>query len=327
MLGKYIKNVLISSIISFIILTLFCSVYYNVPVHHTNEDGSTDYSWESKVLYSSMTEGFGIGRTNNEGYMNVNDYNEEMVDVLIMGSSHLQGLAVPLKDTCVSIMNEQLKDKQCYSIAIAGHNFKVCLNNLDNALKKYKPSIVVIEMDSLLLDEEEINKVINNEIPEITSVSNEFINFLQHNQFLRLMYSQINSFKGSSDKNNQIDSDSSNNTFNQRKAIQKLMNYIVSISDTYNTDVIILYNPNIALSNEDGMIINENKNNIEIYKEACEENDIVFLDMSKKYMEEFLINNILPVGFNNTSIGVGHINKNGHKMIAEELVRIIGGNN
>ena len=40
-------------------------------------------------------------------------------------------------------------------------------------------------------------------------------------------------------------------------------------------------------------------------------------------VEEYENEAVLPYGFTNTSIGSGHLNKNGHAMIAESLYEII----
>ena len=106
----YTKRVLISGVIAFLVLTLFCFLYFNVPVHHVCLDGATDYVWEENKFYSRATEGVGYGRTNNEGYMNVYDYNENtVIDVLVMGSSHIEDQFIPLNNNMCTILNAELE--------------------------------------------------------------------------------------------------------------------------------------------------------------------------------------------------------------------------
>jgi len=318
---KKIKNILISGVIAFIALTLFCMVYYNVPIHSDNQDGSTDYVWEENKLYISMTEGIGYGKTNNEGLMNLYDYEDGMnIDVLIMGSSHLQGFPIPLEDNCSNVLNELLVDKTVYNIAVTGHNIKTCISNLDAALSKYQPKIVVIETSNIVLSDENINKILENKIKNISSVSNPIVNFLQKNPFLRQTYGQIESFMATqtADEDTSTNLEAKLNT----ELTNNLLEYIESIGDKYNTKIILMYHPTVKVTNDE-LIINCDSKTSKQFEELCKENNIYYLDMSNRYAEEYKNNYTLPTGFINTSVGVGHINPNGHKMMAEELSKII----
>ena len=50
-IGKYLIKLFISAVVSFIIISLICFFYYNIPVHYTNNEGYTDYIWE-KTKYN-----------------------------------------------------------------------------------------------------------------------------------------------------------------------------------------------------------------------------------------------------------------------------------
>lgn len=70
------------------------------------------------------------------------------------------------------------------------------------------------------------------------------------------------------------------------------------------------------------MILKINKN-IKEFETLCKKNGIYLLDMTERFKKEYANNHILPYGFNNTSIGVGHFNRYGHEMIADELYKLI----
>ena len=313
---KQIINITISSLLAFIILNAFCFFYYNVPTHSKSIDGASDYVWEKNKYYCSATEGISWGKTNNEGYFNINDY-EGDVDILVMGSSHLQGLSVKQEDN-VSTILANLTNKNIYNIAIAGHNFKVCTANLDNALNKYKPDIVVIETNRLVFSLEEIEKTISGQLSEISSSDNKIVNFLQKSDFLRLTYSQLENFI-----NNSKNSSSSNKNSFDAENTDKLLKYISDTTNKYNTKVIILYHPTVSL-NEDGTLsVNSDIDVSNSFKNLCEKNSLSFVDMSNRYQEEYKKNYTLPSGFINTAVASGHINKYGYRMIAEELYEVI----
>ncbi|GHV00259.1 hypothetical protein FACS189483_10210 [Spirochaetia bacterium] len=86
-LAANLGKIITAGMMALFVLTIFCLVYYNIPVHVTSKSGTTDYVWGKYAYYSKMTEGFGTGRMNNEGFNNLEDYNAQSIDILLMGSS------------------------------------------------------------------------------------------------------------------------------------------------------------------------------------------------------------------------------------------------
>jgi hypothetical protein len=54
-------------------------------------------------------------------------------------------------------------------------------------------------------------------------------------------------------------------------------------------------------------------------QEAIQNSGIRTIDMSVRFLSEYQSNHILPEGFLNTSVGKGHLNQNGHRMVADAL--------
>lgn len=312
-----IKKLLVSAIIAFIVLSLICFFYYNIPTHSKSKDGVTDYVWENNKFYIDATEGFSFGKTNNEGYFNEKDYVGQDIDVLIMGSSHMQGMAVMPKDNIASILEKQT-DLTVYNIGTTGHNIKVCVSNLDAALNKYKPNIVVIETNNVTLSSKEVDAIINDETKELDSIEGGIVGFLQNNPFIRWSYTQIESLIQNSNK---TETNKENSIFD-KDASNKLVKYIKEISNKYNTEVIMLYHPVVSINN-DGMKVIEDKDAMSSFNNICEENGIYFVDMTNRYLQEYKDNSTVPTGFINTGVASGHINKYGHEMMADELCKII----
>ena len=181
----WISKALISGIIACLLLTLFSIFYYNVPVHSISLDGATDYSWETNKFYSRGTEGFAWGKTNNEGYINSFDYEKNMeIDVLIMGSSHMEGYNVAVENTTASQLDLLLENETVYNIGISGHTFLTCANNFENALQKYTPNkYVVIETNTLSFNENELTNAIEGTTEELSSHSTGIIGALQKNPY------------------------------------------------------------------------------------------------------------------------------------------------
>ena len=171
----------VSGILAFAILTGFCMLYYNVPVHYETLDGATDYSWEKDKFYSRGTEGFAWGKTNNEGYLNTFDYTEGMnIDILFMGSSHTEAFNTAINKSSAAVLGQLLPDKTVYNIGTSGHTFMVCADNLENAVNKYKPTkYVIIETTDLSYNDKELQQAIDGTVPDLSSRSGGIVELLQ----------------------------------------------------------------------------------------------------------------------------------------------------
>lgn len=318
---KTLAKICLSFVIAFVVLSLFCSFYYKTPVHYENKDGSTDYVWQKNYHYSRGTEGIGYGKTNNEGLMNEFDYEAGMnIDVLVLGSSHMENQFIPMDKNCVSLLNDLFEDKTFYNAGVSGHNFKVCIDNLPYALNKYQPAYVIIETSSLIFDEETVNKMINGEIGEIESHAGGLKELLQKNPFIRLAYSQYDALV----KNNKSDDEyeAPVEKVIDEAATSKLMAFISSIGQINDCQVVILYHPTID-TYDDCLTYRLDEDIVSEFKDICIENDVAFIDMTAHFNDEYSEKHLVPYGFNNTAVGVGHLNVEGHRMIAEEIIKYL----
>lgn len=318
---KKLKRLIIAGAISIVILSIVCSFYYLIPVHKKNNNGSTDYVWEEKSLYIRTDEGIGFGKTNNEGYMNLNDFDGN-IDVLLMGSSHMEDQNIPLTKNASSLLNKLIPNLETYNIGVSGHSFKVIVNNLDAALKKYKPKYVILEASNLLFSDEYIEKILAGDVDEIESNSNKIIEILEKNAFLRIFYTQVEKFINGDDfAIDEANIESVDFDLNE-ELNDKLLKYIKNVADKYDAKVIIMYHPSIAI-NKDGKIVINTKEISAAYSRLCETNNIYFLDMTDRFILEYEQNYTIPKGFINGPIATGHLNVDGHRMIAEELHKLI----
>ena len=68
---------------------------------------------------------------------------------------------------------------------------------------------------------------------------------------------------------------------------------------------------------------NTDEDYLKIFTEVCKTQGIIFVDMTHALIEGFENKHILPHGFSNTYVGSGHINAYGHKMVADELLKVL----
>lgn len=307
-------------------MTLVCFIYYNIPVHYPNSDGSTDYKWEPNSFYSRGTEGFAFGRTNNDGFNNSIDYTNDMdINVLIMGSSHTEAYQISQSESVTGRLNALLEDKTVYNIGVSGHNFLVCSCNFEAAMEKYHPSqYVVIETARIAFTNEELNSVLTGTLPELPDHSGGILGFLSSNQFLRLIYAQLKGFMGQAAEDNDEVESSIRPQNADSETLDDVLSMLSKINAQYGTKIIIVYHPAARINSDGSLLLPSEDTERELFSSLCMKNDITFLDMTERFTYEYNVNHLLPHGFANSSVGNGHLNKYGHQMIADELHKIIG---
>ena len=321
---KKLGREVIAAALAFGALTLFCCLYSNIPVHYPDVDGATDYRWTADTFYSQGTEGFSYGKTNNEGYHNMFDYEQgNRVDVLVMGSSHMEAGNVAMEESAASRLNSLLKDKTVYNIGTSGHTFLICADNLEKAVAKYQPTqYVVVEMNSVDFSDDELAQAVDGLTPEIASYTGGIIGLLQRNQFLRLMYHQAQSYmaKGTEAES---PSDTVSADMDHEKLLGDLLQKMKSEAEKCGAWVIIVYHPGVTVNSDGTMSVTGDLAAVRQLERLCEGSGVYFLDMSGRFMQEYEGDYTLPYGFANTSVGSGHLNKYGHAMIADELYKLM----
>ena len=90
---------------------------------------------------------------------------------------------------------------------------------------------------------------------------------------------------------------------------------------------IIMYHPSETLSEDGSVRYKTNIDDLKMFAKTCEDLGIIFVDMTPDFERLYEEEHILAHGFINTAVGTGHLNKYGHKAIAERLAEVIGGEN
>lgn len=337
---KMLGKVIIAGFLAFIILNFLGLFYYNSPISDNKFDKTankiTNYKYESMKYYTRGTEGYGIGYINNDGYFNNFDYYPDMpINILMMGSSQVEAMQVNQKESMSSVLNDMLGEENIvYNIGISGHYFLQNVNNLNLAIEKYKPKdYIIIETFQVKYTKNELIDTLNKKTSETDIDSNENFSKIKDNEifrtiyrkspFLKLFFYQMQEFKKI--QKNDLDNNENNDEkieFNE-ELTNKLLEKIKKETSIANIQPIIFYHPTTTLSENGELILSKEKEEVEKFSELCKNNKIYFLDMSERFKREYEENHILPYGFNNTTVGTGHFNKYGHKMVAEELYQLI----
>lgn len=320
----YIVKAITATVISMLILSVFCFFFYKTPKGIATPGGATDFVYPSHFKYRNSSEGFGYGETNNEGYINVEDYfeNQTNVDILVMGPSNFEGLQVPINKVMAIQLNEMLPNKNIYNLGLSGQYFQNCVQNLSSALKKYNPEYVIIGTNSLEFSEDAINFAFENNYTEQMPSSNKRRGLIQslrmkvrENPFVSRTIAQLKVLYTNT-------LPSSDNTIADKNSVDRLLKYVSQIAKSYDVKPIVLFHPKTSIDIDGSPKFSTSESQELEFSQLCKKNGIVFLSMRSKFREEYITNHILPTGFISTSFGRGHINIDGHRMMAEEVCEL-----
>ena len=322
---SWVLKAFVAGCIAFALLCAFCLLWYNIPIHSDNPSGATEYVWESHKFYSKATEGFALGRTNNEGFNNIKDYNEgDSIDILLMGSSHTEGFNVAQDENSGAVINQLFEgEKYCYNIGTAGHTLLYCISNLPAALDRYQPEeYLIIETFSVDFGEKELMSVVDNTIAPIPSHNGGIVGLMQKLPYLRLFYTQH--FKGGGQAfGDTQESKPAEAEDNYLPALEQMLDIVAAECAEHQVQPIIVYNNSLLLREDGSAYTDTNTEKLENFRSICEDKGIVFIDICPRFLEVYDSEHKLPYGFSNTSPGGGHINKVGHRIFAEEVFKTI----
>jgi hypothetical protein len=302
--------------LSLIIISLFVLVYGYTGVHIENATGATDYKWMPNQYKATMTEGFAWMKFDSEGFNNITSI-VSPVDVLLMGSSHMEAVNLPSEENAGALLNQMLPSMNVYNIGVSGHTIYQCANNLHNAVKEYSTaSYIIIETDTVNLENDQMLAVLEGTLNHIPSYTSGIVYLVQrYCPAIKSLYKHIEDWRGAESRGRE----ESVELTSEETVLDRFLSKIVSDAD--GRKVIIIYHPLTSIDSNGKMIIDPHGS--DLFESCCVKNGIVFVDMTKEFQRLYDSQHILAHGFINTAVGVGHLNSYGHDAIAEQLAEII----
>ena len=334
---RWLGKLMVSGFLAITVLNIFSLFYYNFGIRKTNTTGATDYVWEN-TFYSLATEGFALGFNDENGLNNSFEPKKNDVDILLMGSSHMEARNVPQNKSTAYLLNQKLyqyeANKYVYNIGVEGHDFYRQASNLENAIKIYEPkSYVIMQMSMITLDENKMREVLDGTLEKSNAYDEGIIYYLQKVPFLRVIHHQL---VGLREKNSaeetqlakEINSADETQAAEEMQSIEyeSLLEELLSTLATACADndcgLIIFYIPSVSINNNEMQALYD-KEAVQQFENVCLKNNIVFVNMAEDFNDAYSENRIIPYGFSNTSIGSGHLNRNGHALVADRLFETI----
>ena len=326
---KWIAKVIIAGICAIGILSLFCVIYSYDGIHISSDTGATDYVWEPSQFKSTMKEGLAWLKMDQNGYNNIKDYSDSP-DILLMGSSHMEALQVAEVENVGYLLNELLPDYHTYNIGMSGHTIYRCMDNLPEAIRAYSPQkYVVMVIDSVELSVDDMKSVMNGDAQKLSSYDSGIIYHLQKIPAIKIIYKQLDdwiSLEAKSNKNKTMffaeESQSSIELSAEEEYYKTLSEFLREASQTAETagvKLIVVYQPMQSLEADGTVSYAHSEESLSVFEKVCEEQGIIFEDVTNAFDRLYNEEHILAHGFSNSQLGEGHLNKYGHKVVAKEI--------
>ena len=320
---KGILKIVISMILAAAILSVISFCYNRTSPHVASGNGETDFKWTSEALMTTMAEGFSYLQMDENGYNNQTALDK--IDVLIMGSSHVEAMQVDSDENMTAYFNG-ISDYSAYNIGISGHDIYRCVDNVEEALETYKPEkYLVIETSTIEFDKDEMLAVLEGKPEKAGSADTGIKKYIQLIPCLKPILNNILLWKDAGKKSGKGEAGEFIEEADYHDVSYRFLNKVSESAAAANVTPILLYHPSENLDDDGTVSYNIDEKYLNNVSGICSELGIVFADMTQDFKELYRNQNVLAHGFTNTEIGKGHLNEYGHRAIAERLARIIGG--
>ncbi len=278
------------------------------------------------------TEGRGYHKVDSRGY--VNDIDELADDyVIAVGASHSQGKEVGAGERYVDLMNEWLgySDKAyVYCVSQSANYYPSIVSGFKALIQEFPESSKIIieigktdfsvyELEKALDQREFDNAMTGENILSALSMKKKAILLLK--EYSPLLFN-VNEKINEIEQMNAKDTSAADITYTLVDYENALDKTLELMKAEYDGELIILFHPNVLIL-EDGSLAIEKAETDVIFKNECEKYGIRVVDMGDKFISEYNKDYSLPYGFFNSKMGSGHINADGHRMIAEELLSVV----
>lgn len=317
------------------VTSFFVLIYNYTGTHIKNDNGATDYKWEPNQYQATMVEGNAWIHLDDEGFNNLSK--PENIDILLMGASHMEAAMIPQNKNTGYLLDEGLDGLHTYNIGMSGHELLTCLDNLEAAIETYHPKkYIIIQSGNLSFDDESLTRTIDGQLNEIPSFDSGIIFWLQKIPTIKVSFKQVsekfekdfsstNFFIPKRIKNNAIFAKKEEGSFSwNRELLGTLLKEKSEYCHKCGIQLILAYTPSVSVDKYLNQLVRNDLSGLSEYmKSICDDSDIVFVDSFDDFQEAYENHQKFPFGFNNTKPFVGHLNEDGHGLLANRLVATI----
>ena len=317
--------------ISFCFVNLLIFIYFHQPGWISRSEAATGAIWDPGSRYSNAYEGYGAGKVDENGYINRYPIAEDNY-ILVMGSSHTQGKEVPVDERYTELVNRKVTSEPkeyIYNIGTDGHYLPDLLRHFSAAVKEFpRANGVVLEVFNTDCDVDILKDCLK-QVPykpdqngsviaeKISGIQKLAMKVKENMPLLNLLQQkQFGSWEQDAQPLTGMDELPAKDSGMER--YQEILDQIfIEMKQVYQGKIFILYHPIVKISGDQMEVTYEDT--YRYFQQACSKQDIQIIDTGAAFQDYYEKQYDVPYGFSNTSMGEGHLNRTGHRILAEEL--------
>ena len=314
------------------LLNAFCWWYFDQPPLQTNAGRATDVIRAPGARKSQYREGeSGAQRMDENGYNNPADAAADGIDILFMGSSHLEGACVAPGENAAAQLEKALRDAgrtdRVYNLGMSAHSLPRNAGNLGRALAEYQPKrYVIIETASVVFGARAIAAAREDRVGRVDAEALPVPDLIRDRPLFKNVYKQIMELIAAEGVNNdgpKLTAVPETLLGEYRAALGEWFSGLRAEANAAGVELILCYHPHLVPQMDGSVRLEEGEGEIRAFAAACADAGIPFVDLSDAFLRAYAERRVLPHGFANTALGVGHLNAEGSRMMAEALAAAI----
>lgn len=296
-----------------------CYFYYSPAVQTDNLDKYTECKSEPSDHNIIASEGYGQAIIDANGFNNANIFPFKEADILCIGSSQTEAPNVKQNESYVYLLNYLQPSIKAYNLGVSGQRFANSFYRI-SALKDYFPNCraLIFEINAMPTEKELQQMKAYMEQGEIPARDlswkrgNLALRVISQVPLCRLLWSQY-------DRSRKVEAKGQPEKVGD--SYRELAAEVLAMGKEQagNIPIIIFNLSRLKIEHDGSVTISADQGECEAMRIACQEQGITFIDMSETFLDNYVTERVLPYGFANSKVGVGHLNAYGHRMIADTL--------
>ena len=305
----------------FLIVNALCFFYERQPGWMDTPDGPSSSVWRPGAVIVHGTEGWGISRVDHNGFLNPDGALAERY-VLMMGASHTQGKEVSPERRYSVLVNDYFSEDTgllaAYNIASDAHFLPSLIQHFAAAAAAFPDAgVITIEIGSTDFSARELHDAQNQAVFDPGSGSFENLRIAGRG---KLTVKESLPLLSLLKKNLQtLRAQAAEGAESQYDYETELDSALSMIRLEFDGPIAFVYHPTTEIQS-DGTLKLGYSDTWEIFCRVCERNGIDVIDTGGRFQNLYDTERCLPYGFANTAPGSGHLNAQGHKILAEEII-------
>lgn len=292
-------------------------------------------------------EGYGINYADDNGYINDDSTPLSENYILFMGSSHLEGLQVMQNQNMVTVLNVLFDHdtRTVYNMGTAGYSLPLIIKGFQAGIEEFPhSSAIVIELSDMTYTNEQMTNALDQTRFDPASTGAALVqsqsllrrvrnNLLSVFPIISLLRQQLESarydfngafgFQAVAPSQVIADQDTHDASAQSDEFLSVLDRAFALLRSEYDNPIIILYHPGVTLLPDGTLRIDREEQYYNDYLSASERYGFVFVDIGDVFLQAYKTDYSLPYGFQNTTLGRGHLNALGHRIVAEQLYQAL----